>query len=197
MFMGAGLVYAIYLHVKVRLEMGEYPEAVGLKLRRALYFTDHNLDPAQALKAYMGALALAEQEGLHPLSNAVLGIWIEMARFFEKVGNVRQAVDILDRQRQHCLAWIDEHGEEEGNAGGRTRLLQKAIQMGSKIGELYSSPYFPDKQKSGEYLQWSVETMLKENQRRRREGLKGGEGELGITQDEQGAQLEGGPSQSP
>lgn len=190
-FMGASLVYAVYLHVKVRQQMGEYPESVGLKLRRALYFTDNNLDPAQAMKAYMGALAMAEQERLHPLSDAVLGIWLQMARFLELIGHVKEAIEVLDIQRQHCLTWIEEEGNEEGNAGDRTRLLQKAIQMSSKIGELFSSPYFPDKQKSGEFLTWSVETMLKENERRRREGLKPGEGEMGITRDEQGAQMEG------
>ena len=171
--------------------MANYPEAVGLKLRRARYFTDHNPDSARAMKAYIDAVTMASEKGMHPLSDEVIGIWIDMARCLEKIGNIKQAIEVLEDQRKKALFWIEKHGEVEGNAGDRTRLLQKAIQLGTKIGELFSSPYYPNKEKSGEYLTWAVETMLKENKRRRDEGLKPGEGELGLDADQQGAQLEG------
>ena len=184
-------MYGVYLNIKVRREMGNYPEAVGLKLRRAKYFTDHKPDPAQAMRAYLMAAQLASQEGMHPLSDEVTGIWIEMARFLEKNGSFKEAIEVLEDQRVKCLTWVELHGDTEGNAGDRTRLLEKCIQLGHKIGELYSTPYYLNRALSEEYLVWSVETMLKENRRRREEGLKPGEGELGLDQDEQGAALEG------
>lgn len=189
--MGSGMLYALYLNIKVAREMGNYPEAVGLKLRKAIYFTDHNPDPPRAAKAYVAALEAAQEAGLHMLDDAVLGIWLEMARFLEKFGQDREAIDVLETQRQRCLDWIDQHGAEEENAGNRTRILQKAIQMAFKIGQLYAGPNYPDRQKSEQFLVWSVETFLKENQRRRREGLKPGEGEMGLDANQQGAQLEG------
>lgn len=187
----SGLLYAIWVYMSVRVEMGGYPEAIGVKLRRARYFTDHHPDRAQALKAYLAATKMAEEEGMHPLSNEVMGIWIELARFMELNGGVKQSIEILEKQRWMAMAWVEKYGNVEGCASDRTRLLQKAIVLASKIGELFSSPYYPDKEKSEEYLVWSVETLLKENERRRKEGLKPGEGELGIDRDQQGAQLEG------
>ena len=171
--------------------MAGFPEPVGLKLRRAIYFTDHKPDAAQALKAYLAAIQLAQEVEMHPMSAEVIGIHIELARFLEKTGRIKDAIGILEDQRTKALLWIDLHGHLEGNAADRTRRLQKAIQLATKLGELYSSPYNPDKKLSEEYLTWSVETMLKENQRRRKEGLKPGEGDIGLDPDQQGAQLEG------
>lgn len=170
--------------------MADYPENVGIKLRKARYFADVNPDPAKAAKCYMQALAAAAEENMHPMSNAVMGIWIDMARFLENIGNVQQAIEALESQRQKALEWIELHGDKEGNAGDRTRLLQKSIQLAHKIGELYTSPYCLDRQKSEQFLIWSVETLLKENERRRKEGLKPGEGDFGVDQDQAGAQLE-------
>lgn len=175
--------------------MAGYPEAIGVKLRRARYFTDHHPDGAQAMKAYLAAASMAAEEGMHPLTDEVMGIWIDMARFLELNGNIKESIEILEDQRTKAMAWIGKYGHVEGSGEGdvkdRTRLLQKAIQIASKIGELFSSPYYSNNQKSEEYLVWSVETLLKENQRRREQGLKPGEGEVGIGPDEQGAQLEG------
>lgn len=184
------LVYATYLHAKVRMEMGNYPESVGLKLRRAIYFTDHDLDPAQAAKAYVGALKAAQEEKMHPLSEEVLGIWLTMAHFLEKVGNYREAIDVYDNVRKDALKWIELHGQVEGNAGDRGRLLQKTIQLANKTAELYSLPQVANAEKVEENLTWAVTTTLRENQRRAKEGLKAGE-ETFYDLDQQGAQIEG------
>lgn len=170
--------------------MAGYPERVGLRLRKARYFADVNPDPAQAAKYYMQAITAAAEENMHPMDDAVIGIWIDMARFLENIGNVQQAVEVLENQRQRALDWIELHGDKEGNAGDRTRLLQKCIQIAHKIGELYTSPYCLDRKKSEEFLVWSVEMLLNENERRRKEGLKPGEGDLGVDRDQAGAQLE-------
>ena len=190
LFTAGGFAYATYLNIKVRREMADYPESVGVPLRKARYFADINPDPARAMKAYMTALNAAAGEGMHPLSDPVTGIWIDMARFLENVGNVQKAIEVLEAQRQKALDWIEQNGSQDGNAGDRTRLLQKSIQLAHKIGALYTSPYCLNRKKSEEFLVWSVETLLHENERRRKEGLKPGEGDLGVDRDQAGAQLE-------
>ena len=187
---GSAFAYSVYLHIKVRREMAGYPENVGLRLRKARYFADINPDRARAAKCYLQAINAAAEEGMHPMDDAVIGIWIDFARFLENIGNAQQAIEVLETQRQRALDWIEMHGDKEGNSGDRTRLLQKCIQLAHKIGELYTSPYCLNRNKSEEFLVWSVETLLNENDRRRKEGLKPGEGELGLDRDEAGAQLE-------
>ncbi|KAL9054879.1 MAG: hypothetical protein Q9162_003912 [Coniocarpon cinnabarinum] len=170
--------------------MADYPESVGIRLRRARYFADVQPDPPQALKNYVAALSEAHEEKMHPLSDAVVGIWVDMARVLEKYGNIQQAIEVLETQRQRCLDWIEHNGEKEDCAGERGRLLTWAIQLASKIGELFTNPMHPNRQKSEEFLVWSVETTLKENERKRKEGLRPGEDAEIIDQDQQGAQLE-------
>lgn len=183
------LLYGTYMTAKIRLQMSNYPENVAVKLRRARYFTDEAPDFAQAIKAYLGAIHLAREEGMAQLSDEVLGIWTEMARCLEQAGQHKESIELLDNTRKDCLLWIEEHGNEEGMAKHRTRLLQKSIQLAHKIAELYSDKYYPSQEKAEEYLVWAVQTALVENARRQKEGLKPGEGEY-FTADQQGAQLE-------
>ena len=180
----------VYLNYKVRREMAEYPENVGVRLRRARYFADIQPDPARAMKNYVLALSAAHDEKMHPLSDAVAGIWIDMARVLEKYGNIQEAIEVLEGQRQHCLDWIEANGDNDDLAAERSRLLERSIQFASKIGELFTNPMYPNRKKAEEFLVWSVETTLKENERKRKDGLRPGEtGEI-IDRDQQGAQLE-------
>ncbi|KAB8737512.1 hypothetical protein FH972_026471 [Carpinus fangiana] len=183
------LCYVTYLTAKVQIEMANYPESVGTKLRRARYFTDHDPDAAQAMKAYLAAIHLAREENMAALSDEVLGIWVDMARMLEKNDSIPDSIVVLDNCRKDCLKWVEENGNAEGMHVHRTRLLQHAIEYSHKIGELYSNKYHPNLAKAEEYLTWAVETSLKENARREKEGLKPGEGEY-FTRDQQGAQLE-------
>ena len=170
--------------------MGEYPEVVGVRLRRAKYFADIQPDPPRAMKNYVAALSSAHDEGMHPLSDAVIGIWIDMARVLERYGNIQQAIEVLENQRQRCLDWIEHNGNKDECAAERGRLLATAIQLATKIGELFTNPMYPDRKKSEEFLVWSVESTLRENERKRKEGLRPGESAEIINQDQQGAQLE-------
>lgn len=170
--------------------MGNYPENVGLKLRRGIYFTDHNLDVAQAVKAYTAAIQLSEEAKMHPLSDEVLAIYTEMARLFEKVGEVQQSINIYAALKGNILTWMETQGQDEGMARHRTRLLAKAVTYSTKMGELYSNDYVGDRENAEKSLVWAVETALREKQRRQTEGVKPGEGEW-IDDDQMGSQLEG------
>ncbi|KAI0019347.1 hypothetical protein F4780DRAFT_780570 [Xylariomycetidae sp. FL0641] len=59
----------------------------------------------------------------------------------------------------------------------RTRILGRSVGVSVKLGELYASQHVLQSDLAGERLVWAVETVLKELQRRRVEGLKEGEGE--------------------
>lgn len=176
--------------MKVRREMGNYPENVGLKLRRGIYFTDHNLDVAQAMKAYTAAIQLAEEARMHPLSDEVLAIYTEMARLFEKIGEVQRSIDVYIALTGNISKWMEAQGHEEDMRAQRTRLLAKAVTYNTKLGELYSSEYVGDRENAEKSLVWAVETALREKQRRQTEGVRPGEGDW-IDDDQMGSQLEG------
>lgn len=174
--------------------MGNYPEKVGLKLRRGIYFTDINEDYAQATKAYLQALQLAAQEGMQPLSDEVIGIKMELVRCLEKAGNAKNAIEICENLKRECLAVVEicekEKGPDVGNlrAKQRNKSLGWACKVGTRLADLYAD--VADPRKSEESLVWAVTTSVRERQRRVEDGVKEGEGEW-LTEDELGSQLEG------
>lgn len=88
----------------------------------------------------------------------------------------------------------DESGAEEKAPpenlwAKRTRVLGKSVGISVKLGELYADEHVLQSDVAGKYLIWSVETVLKELQRRHVEGVKEGEGEW-MTPEEIGGALE-------
>ncbi|OJD29168.1 tpr domain-containing protein [Diplodia corticola] len=185
------LMYAPYVyHYYIVGAFHNFPEPVAKKLRRALYFSqERSLDPKLAIKYYREALAAADEEGMDPFSNEVLGIKFQLASLFEQLQNYQRAIDILEIVRRDCLRWVDEFGDKHWNDGKRTRVLGKTIGISVKLGDLYSNQYIKDTEKAGEKLIWAVETVLREKIRREKEGVKEGEGDW-ITDEEMGASME-------
>lgn len=167
-----------------------YPEPVAAKLRRALYYTNIDPQPKNAVKYYKQALALANEMGLDPLSEEVMGIRIQVAFFYEKISQYQGAINVLELLRSDCLKWIEELGEQKGNEGKRTRLLGKTIAMSVKLGELYANTYVAEQEAAEEKLVWAVTAILKEKKRREDEGVKEGEGQW-LTDEEIGGSFEG------
>lgn len=184
-----GFAYGVRLYIRMYEQMASYPEAVGLKLRRAIYFTDISLDPAQAMKAYVQALQLASEHDMHPLSDEVIGIKVELVRLLEKTGNVQNGIEVLEALKAECLKWRDTLAADQQMAGERTRLLRWAVKFATRLADLYGSVYVNDQGRLEENLRWAVETTIRERQRREREGVKEGEGEW-LSLDDQGSQLE-------
>ena len=188
------ILSALVLGLMVSKDFGDqfstFPPSVGRMLKRAYYYTHVNWDPAQALKAYHQTLQLAAREGMDPLSGEVLGIRNEFARFLEMNGDLAAAIDILERAKRTCLERIEELGDGDDVYKERRRLLEWAVRSGTRLGDLYGSPYVRNHKKMEESLVWSVEQSLRELQRREKEGVKEGEGDW-LTPDDQGSQLEG------
>lgn len=181
----------VWLKTYVIHDFKAYPEPVAAKLRRALYYSNIDVQPRNALKYYREALVLADEMGLDPFSDELLGVKIQVATFFEKVHMYQEAIDMLETVRRDNLKWMESLAGKEGKEGKRTRVLGKTIAISAKLGELYTNEYVDDSEAAEEKLVWAVTALLKEQKRREDEGVKEGEGPW-MTNEEIGASLEGG-----
>ncbi|KAL8756667.1 MAG: hypothetical protein Q9199_002788 [Rusavskia elegans] len=186
-----GLVYANYLYQTYIIgEFAAFPEPVARKLRRALYYSNYDIQPENALKYYKQALVAAEEIGMDPFSDEIFGVKFQLASFFEnQIHQPRMAIEVLERVRQYCLDWERELGGEPKNRGKRTRVLGQCVRMSVKLGELYAAPEIMESEHAEESLVWAVTTLLKEQSRREQEGVRDEEGEW-MNAEEIGGALE-------
>ncbi|KAL9112282.1 MAG: hypothetical protein Q9227_003400 [Pyrenula ochraceoflavens] len=185
------LSYLLYnLYYKTPPGVAAYPDKVQNLLRYAIFNTEINFDPDQAFKSFTSALKVAEQEGMDPLSNEVLGIRIRLTAMLEKAGRVKTAVEILEQTAADCLAFVEEWDggkiekvkeavqgaekaaaetgvvkEEEAGEDRRARLFKKAIECRTKAAELYDSDFIQDPGKAQDMLAKTFEMVLREAQR--------------------------------
>ncbi|KAI9653953.1 MAG: hypothetical protein M1831_005638 [Alyxoria varia] len=191
LFFYLAFMHELYNFLKTRADMSNYPEEVGIKIRSARWFANVKPDPALCLKSYKRAIELAvDEHGMHPMGDDVLGIWFELVGYLEREGMIEEAVHVLEDIRVRLLTYGDIHGDKEEFAKDRGRVMGKAIQCAAKISEFFTSPYFLNKQKSEEYLVWSVETSLKETARRKEQGIADDMEGVFLDADQQGANME-------
>jgi hypothetical protein len=155
----------------------KFPEPVAKELRKALYYTNQALDAKLAVKYYREALRVADEIGMDPFSDEIIGVKIQLAALMEKIQQYQRAIDVLEIVKRDNLKWVEELGGKPGNEGKRTRVLGKTVQISVKLGELYSNQYVDEKEAAEERLVWAVETSLKELARREKEGVKPEEGD--------------------
>ena len=186
------LVYSNFLYKWYIVEQyARYPEPVAVKLRRAVYYTNVEIQPKNAMKYYRQALDVAQELRMDPFSEEVLGIKYQVSRLMEVVGDIQKAIDVLENIQGQCKDFVEdpERGGHESNKARRHRVLKKMIGVSTKLGELYADDTIGNHEAAEEKLVWAVTTVLKENERRAREGLKEGEGEW-LDEDEMGAAFE-------
>lgn len=196
----------------------KYPPDVAKSLRRALYYSNHQLDPKLALKYYKLALEQCSAHGLDPFSDDVVGIKIQISAWLEKMGNIPNAIRVLDLVLTENKKWLNmvETSPEklpaapvpgtvvgEGESArtitkeelenwvrsSRARVLRKSCQISVKLGTLYADEQVLDNDRSHDHLMWGVETALKESQRRATQGVQDGEGSW-LSPEEIGGALE-------
>ncbi|KAI9760356.1 MAG: hypothetical protein M1835_000189 [Candelina submexicana] len=184
------LIYTNYIYNTYIIgAFHKFPEPVAQRLRRALYYTNISLSPPDALKYYRQALTVADELGMDPFSDEILGVKFQIVALMEKSNQYQKAIDVLELVRRDCLKWIELLGEKPGNEGKRTRILGKQVGISVKLGDLYSGEYIQEREKAEEAFVWAVETVLKEKKRREEQGVKEGEGDW-MTDEEIGASLE-------
>ena len=109
--------YVSYVEVtRVQPQYHKFPAPVTEKLRTAVYYTEISLNPPKALTAYKEALKIALEMGMHPFSDEVLGIKLQVAIMLEKSGLVKPAVEVLERTKMEALRWIEEGRKSETSA---------------------------------------------------------------------------------
>lgn len=185
------VVYANYVYQNyIIAAFHKYPEPVAVKLRRALYYTNQDLQPKEALKYYRQALQVAEEIGMDPFSDEIMGVKIQVAAMLENIQQFTKAIQVLEILRRDSLQWIEQLGGLEQNKQKRTRVLQKCVAISIKLGELYSQPVIYNRDVAEARLAWAVETILRERQRR--DTLKVNEEEEGawLSDSEIGAAME-------
>ncbi len=107
-----------------------YPEPVAVKLRRALYYTNTDVSPRQALKYYKQALEVAQQCGMDPFSDEVLGIKIQVSMMLEKIQNFPLAIEVLELVKGDCLRCVKEIEERAQGGGGE---VEKVLGEGEAV----------------------------------------------------------------
>ena len=129
------------------------------------------------MENYRQAFAIAEEIGMHPFSEEVIGMKIDYAGFFEILHEYQNAIGVLEIIRRDCLTWVERKGGQvPDKAADRNRVLQMVVRMEVKLGELYDNRYVRQPEKAEAVLSAAVERHLKELRRREVEGVKDGEG---------------------
>ncbi|KAJ5138452.1 Tetratricopeptide-like helical [Penicillium bovifimosum] len=124
---GGAFIFAYISYVEVTRVAPQYhkfPAPVADSLRTAVYYTEIDLNPAKAMKAYKEALRTAFEMGVHPYSDEILGIKLQVAMMLEKAGLVKPAIEVLERTKNETLAWIDE--VTAGNAAAAAEKVKQA-----------------------------------------------------------------------
>ncbi|KAH8585826.1 hypothetical protein B0O99DRAFT_696101 [Bisporella sp. PMI_857] len=174
------MIYLIYKIIQITSwyqnyiigAFAKFPEPVAKELRKALYYTNVDIQPGNALKYWQKAIKVTEELGMDRFSDEVMGIKIEFSHSMEKLQQYRAAIQILEYVKMDNLKWMDLLGDQPGKEADRSRILAKTVAVSNKLGELYSSPHVLEKENAEEHLVWAVETALKETQRREKEGVK-------------------------
>ncbi|KAF2036424.1 hypothetical protein EK21DRAFT_52141 [Setomelanomma holmii] len=167
-----------------------FPEPVAKKLRKALFYSRGKwLDIREANKHFRQALALADEMGMDPFSDEIMGVKYAIAALFEEADYYSLAVDVLEIMRSDCQRWVDEFSHKHFNDGNRSRVMKNMVQINVKLAQLYDTRYVNEPENGGKRLVEAVESALREKQRRETEGVKSGEGPW-LTNDEMGATLE-------
>jgi hypothetical protein len=168
-----------------------FPEPVAKKLRKALFYSRGKwLDIREANRHFRQALALADELGMDPFSDEIMGVKYTIAALFEDAGYYSLAVDVLEIMRNDCQRWVDEFSQKHWNNGNRSRVMKNMVQINVKLAQLYDIRYVNEPENGEKRLVEAVESALREKQRREMEGVKTGEGPW-LTDDEMGATLEG------
>lgn len=124
---GGAMAFAYITYVELTYVGPQYhnfPPPVADSLRTAIYYTEIDLNPPKALKAYKEALRIAAELDVHPFSDEILGIKLQAAMMLEKAGLMKPAIDVLERTKAETLAWV-----EAGRAGDAAAAAAKVKEV--------------------------------------------------------------------
>ncbi|KAI1211792.1 uncharacterized protein F4807DRAFT_402894 [Annulohypoxylon truncatum] len=100
------VVYAYFNYFQSE-QFTRFPPEIAKSLRRALYYSNYSPDPKLALKYYRLALEQCTQAGLDPFSDEVMGLRIQLAAWFEKIGSYNNSINVLESLLQDSKQWVE------------------------------------------------------------------------------------------
>ncbi|PGH20730.1 hypothetical protein AJ80_03490 [Polytolypa hystricis UAMH7299] len=142
------LGFAIHGHRRRREFLSKFPAPVTDQLRKAVYYTEIDLKPAEAMMWYKRALIAADQIDMHPFSDEVVGIRLKAVEMLERAELVIPAAQTLEKIRADCRQWVIN--------GRRKQIIQEKERAGKGASEKVDP-----------------EATEEENQLRQREELEG------------------------
>ncbi|KAI0885645.1 uncharacterized protein GGS22DRAFT_131864 [Annulohypoxylon maeteangense] len=129
------VVYAYFNYFQSE-QFTKFPPEIAKSLRRALYYSNYSPDPKLALKYYRLALEQCSKAGLDPFSDEVMGLRIQLAAWFEKIGSYKNSIQVLEALLQDSKQWV--------------KVMEKSVRDGliDKSGNLLgtSKPQPPTKE---------------------------------------------------
>lgn len=191
-----GVFYARATQVDEKVN--RFPPAVAKELRKALYFTEINLEPEKALDHYKAALQIAMEMDMHPWSDEVIGIKLQVADMLIKAGYHQKAAELLGRIANQAYDWviktrdryiftlpkdktiIDPNLKEIVQPDEETknyelaltdRTLKKIIGTFLLLGELYEDEHIKNPAKAFSTRRAALSMLTDEIENRRRRGL--------------------------
>ncbi|EFQ97883.1 hypothetical protein MGYG_00921 [Nannizzia gypsea CBS 118893] len=118
------LVYIVYdFMTRVNPEFTKFPKEMATPLRKAVYYTEMDLNPTSALAYYKQALAAGYELGLHPFSDEMLGIRLAVASMLEKAKLFDASIEVLETIKRDCETWLE-------NGRRRKLILDREKQSG-------------------------------------------------------------------
>ncbi|KAI2473258.1 hypothetical protein F4781DRAFT_227607 [Annulohypoxylon bovei var. microspora] len=133
------VVYAYFNYFQSE-QFTRFPPEIAKSLRRALFYSNYAPDPKLALKYYRLALEQCSEASLDPFSDEVVGLRIQFAAWFEKIGSYRNSIQVLEALLQDCKQWVE--------------LMEKSVRDGlvDNSGKLAvaSTPQSPTKEGDSE-----------------------------------------------
>lgn len=190
--LGIGIwLYVPYLyHTYIIGQYHKYPEAVAKKLRRAIFYSKINVDVPEALKYFEQAIEVAKEVEMDPMSDEVMCIKFEIAGLMERIHAYGEAIQVLDLVVEQNLEWIEKHKDDPESKKQTSHVLYQTVKAQIKVASLYANPAIWDRDTAEAKLVWAVETLIKEKQRREREGVSEEEEGPWMSDDEVGASIE-------
>ncbi|CRG87426.1 hypothetical protein PISL3812_04443 [Talaromyces islandicus] len=135
---GAFFIYAFYFQtMEINTRMSRFPQPVAKELRKALYFTEVNMEPQKAIEHYRAALRLSHELGMHPYSDEVIGIKLQAADMYVRAGFHKQAVHLLSRTASEAMQWVN-RSRRRLSAGTPGKELSKNSEP--NIQEIFGPP---------------------------------------------------------
>lgn len=198
---GAFLVYAFYFQtMEINTRMSRFPEPVAKELRKALYFTEVNMEPQKAIEHYRAALKASHEVGLHPYSDEVIGIKLQAADMYVRAGYHQQAIHLLSRTGVEALRWVNrsrrrlaagmpgkdlsKHPEPnvqelfgpsvedyEIQYNMTTRVVKKLIGIHLLVADIFDDEYIRDPHEAFSSRQAALRTFTQEVKDREKRGL--------------------------